>query len=174
MAAPARLARGFETAAYGVAVFALLIITFAMVAQVFFRYVLAMPLQWSETLSVYALVWVVFIGSGALAFQPGGHVSIPSVTDRLPAPVRALTTVLGRVAIVTFALVVIWISLRWLGRGSHQMSPVLGISTRWIKLSLPVGMGMLGIAALFRLTEELPALIRRDWGRFPPEFSEEP
>ncbi|MGY6536936.1 MAG: TRAP transporter small permease [Pararhodobacter sp.] len=174
MTALARVARVFETAAYAVAVLALLIITCAMVAQVIFRYALSLPLQWSETVSVYALVWVVFIGAGALAFQPGGHVSIPSLTDRLPVAIRALITVLGRVGIVAFALVIIWISLQWLTRGAHQMSPVLGLSTRWVKLCLPLGIGLLGVAALFRLAEELPALIRRDWTRFPREFSEEP
>lgn len=174
MPALARIARAFETAAYAVAVLALLIITCAMVAQVFFRYALAMPLQWSETISVYALVWVVFIGSGALAFHPGGHVSIPSVTDRLPVQVRALATVLGRFAIIVFVVLVISISQNWLMRGSHQVSAALGFSTLWVKLALPLGMGFLGIAALVRLMDELPALIRRDWALFPPDFNEEP
>ncbi len=170
MPALARAARFLEFAAYAVAIAALLVITCAMIAQVIFRYALALPLQWSETVSVYALVWVVFIGSGALAFQPDGHVSIPSLTDRLPAPVRALVTVLGRIAIVLFAVVIVWISLQWLTRGSHQMSAALGVSTLWVKVALPVGIALLGIAAVFRLAEDLPALLRRDWAHFPPAF----
>lgn len=165
-----RLARGFETVAYWAAVLSLLVVTCAMVAQVVFRYALAMPLQWPETVSVYALVWVVFLGSGALAFQEGGHVSIPWLTDKLPAPMRAVVTVLGRVAVLVFVGVVLWVSFHWLTRGSHQMSAALGVSTLWVKLALPVGIGFLGLATLVRLSEDLPALLRRDWARFPPAF----
>lgn len=168
----ARLIHLVERAALAVAAAALLVVTAAMVAQVVFRYGLRAPLQWSETLSVYALVWLVFIGAGALAFRDG-HVSIASVTDLLPTPLRALVQVLGRAATLALVGVVLWISWFWLTRGAHQMSPALGLSTRWVKLALPIGFGLLGLAAALRLAEDLAALARRDWARFAPSHRDD-
>jgi len=164
--AAGRISRLLEAAALWAAVLALCVIIAAMVAQVVFRYGLGMPLQWSETIAVYALVWVVFLGAAALAFQDA-HVSIPSLTDRLPAAGRAVATVCVRVSVIAFALVVLWISWGWLTRGSHQMSASLGVSTRWIKLALPLGVGLIGIAAAIRLGGDLAALVQGRFERFP-------
>lgn len=168
-----RLARLIESAAMVLAAVALVIVTAAMIAQVVFRYGLARPLQWSEIVAVYALVWVVFLGAGALAFRDG-HVAISSLTDLLPAPLRAVIAVLGRVAMLAFAVVVVWIAVGWIATGRHQMSPALGLSTRWIKLAVPIGAGLMGVAGLLRLWIDLEALIRRDWAHFPPQGRPDP
>lgn len=149
-----------------VAIAALLVVTASMIAQVVFRYGLGAPLQWSEIMSVYALVWVVFFGAGALAFRDG-HVSIASLTDLLPPPGRAAMAILARLAVVAFAAMILWIAWGWIATGRHQISPSLGISTRWVKLALPIGAGLMGIAALLRLWTDLRAALRGDWGHFP-------
>jgi TRAP-type C4-dicarboxylate transport system permease small subunit len=163
---PGGLARGLETAALVAAVAALVVIVAAMIAQVVFRYALNAPLQWSETISVYALVWVVFLGAAALSFGDG-HVSIPSLTDRLPPAGRAVSAILVHLAMIGFAAVVVWLSWGWMLRGSHQMSASLGISTRWVKAALPLGVGLMGVAAAIRLAGDVAALWRRDMARFP-------
>lgn len=149
-----------------VAIAALAVVTASMIAQVVFRYALSAPLQWSEIVSVYALVWVVFFGAGALAFRDG-HVSIASLTDLLPPPGRAAMAILGRIATLAFAAMIVWIAWGWIATGRHQMSPSLGISTRWVKLALPIGAGLMGVAGGLRLWIDLRAALRRDWAHFP-------
>jgi len=53
------------------------------VIQVFFRYVVQSSLGWSEELSRYLFVWLIFIGS-AVALPKGFHIAI----DMLPCPER--------------------------------------------------------------------------------------
>lgn len=154
------------SAVEGVAVLALLAICVAMVAQVFFRYVLVAPLQWSETVSVYALVWVVFLGAGAIAFSDS-HVSIQSVTDRLPPRGRAVATIFVRLCGIAFALLVCVLAYDWLTSGFHVMAASLGISTMWIKLALPIGAALIGIASLSGLWGDVMAIRRGDYSRFP-------
>lgn len=155
-----------ETAARIVAVLALTAICGAMVGQVFFRYVLRSPLQWSETVSVYALVWVVFLGAGALAFS-GSHISIQSLTDKLPARGRAATTIVVRVCTIAFSIIVCLLAYDWLTTGRHVMAASLGISTWWIKLALPIGVALMGVAALLALWTDIAAIRRGDYSQFP-------
>ena len=155
-----------EAAAKFVAVIALIIICGAMVGQVFFRYLLNTPLQWSETVSVYALVWVVFLGAGAIAFVDG-HVSIQSLTDRLPPRGRAGSTIFVRLCGIAFALLVCLLAYDWITTGRHVMAASLGISTKWIKLALPIGVALIGIASLIKLAGDIAALRRDDLSRFP-------
>ena len=164
-----RLARIVEAASLWVAVAGLLVITCAMVAQVAFRYALNAPLQWSETISTYALVWVVFPGAAAIALR-GAHVSIPSLTDLLPLRGRIAATLLSRLATIAFAGIVCWLCWGWLTRGSHVMAASLGVSTLWIKLALPIGIGLMGLAALILLAGDLAAIRRRQAARFARAF----
>lgn len=155
-----------EAAAKFVAVLALVIICGAMVGQVLFRYVLNAPLQWSETVSVYALVWVVFLGAGVLAFTDS-HVSIQSLTDKLSPRGRAASTVFVRLCAIIFAVLVCLLAYDWITTGRHVMAASLGISTKWIKLALPIGVALIGIASLIRLAGDIAAIRREDWTRFP-------
>lgn len=166
------LARALETVALWVAVLGMGVITCAMVAQVMFRYLLNMPLQWSEAISVYALVWVVFPGAAAISFRDE-HISIPSLTDLMGYRGRVMSTIIGRLAVIAFAVVVCMLSWSWLTQGTHTMAASLGISTRWIKLALPFGLGLVGLAALLQLADDLVALRRGDTNRFMPSFDGE-
>ncbi|NCX29545.1 MAG: TRAP transporter small permease subunit, partial [Rhodobacterales bacterium] len=46
-----------------VSIFFVLCVLVFMTSQVFFRYVLNSSLQWSEEASIWAMIWMVFIGS---------------------------------------------------------------------------------------------------------------
>ena len=73
----------------------IIVLLAAMVAvtatQVFFRYALNQPLTWSEELSRYLFIWIVFLATWA-AFRQGLHLGVNAVTGdpdtlrgRLPA-----------------------------------------------------------------------------------------
>jgi TRAP-type C4-dicarboxylate transport system permease small subunit len=160
-----RLGRLLEAATLWTGVAALLIVTAAMIGQVVSRYVFGQPLQWSETISVYALVWVVFLGAAAMSFSDA-HVSIPSLTDRLGPRGRGIAALFSRLCGVAFAGIVVWIAWGWLVNGFHVQAASLGISTRWIKLALPVGVGLMGVAALLHLTRDIAALRSGRFERF--------
>lgn len=158
--------RLLKAATLWIGVAALLIIAAAMIGQVVSRYVFGLPLQWSETISVYALVWVVFLGAAAISFTDE-HVAIPSLTDRLPPRGRGIAAVFSRVCTIAFAAIVVWISAGWLISGFHVQAASLGISTRWIKIAQPLGVGLMGVAAILHLARDIAALRAGRFDRFP-------
>ena len=52
-------------------------------AQVFFRYVIAAPLPWSEELARYCFVCIVFLG-GAIGLSRGIHLGVDLFVNTLP------------------------------------------------------------------------------------------
>ena len=56
-------------------------------AQVIFRYLLTAPLPWSEELSRYCFVWIVFLG-GALGLSRGIHLGVDLFVGMLPEKYR--------------------------------------------------------------------------------------
>jgi|AntAceMinimDraft_1070359.scaffolds.fasta_scaffold156306_1 TRAP-type C4-dicarboxylate transport system permease small subunit len=152
-----RIGKVLEAAALITGVAALLIITVTMIGQVFSRYVLGQPLQWSEVISVYALVWLVFLGAAASSFSDE-HVSIPSLTDRLSPRGRGLAMVFSRLCVIAFSAITCWVSWGWLVNGFHVQAASLGFSTRWVKLALPIGIGLMGAAAVLYVIRDIAAI----------------
>ena len=54
---------------------------------VWYRYVLNQSLGWSDEVTSYTLVWMIFLGSYSCT-RKGLHLDFPFLVDRLPAPVR--------------------------------------------------------------------------------------
>ena len=72
--------------------------------QVFMRYVISAPLNWSDEFARYTLVWITFFGS-TLAMRDNEHLEVTVLTDILPIKVKTVVIVLG-FAIVEFFLAV--------------------------------------------------------------------
>ncbi len=128
----------------GVGLTALIIVLLS--AQIFCRYVLNDSLVWSEEVSTWCMVWVVYAGSATL-MRHWKHVQIPIFVRLLPLSVRpfviilAKTATLGCVALITYYGVVVF-------NGTfHIVSQTTGISTGWIKLAVPLGMGVMALFA---------------------------
>lgn len=151
--------RMMEMATLAVSIVALLVILTVMTMQVVWRYILSSPLRWSEPVSVYALVWLVFMGAAVLAIR-GEHVSIPSLTDRLPTKARIYARVFSNVCTLAFALLIVWLGWNWLSTGAHTLAAGLGFSTRWIKIAIPIAFAVVAVAALRLAASDLGALMR--------------
>ena len=100
-------------------------------AQVFFRYVVAAPLAWSEELARYCFVWIVFLG-GAVGLSRGIHLGVDLLVNLLPERFRAGLEVLAHVLIAGFAATVIYASYPVINMNMFQRSPALGVQMSWI------------------------------------------
>jgi TRAP-type C4-dicarboxylate transport system permease small subunit len=58
-----KTAQAVDIVARLASIFFVLAVLIIMSSQVFFRYVLNSSLQWSEEASIWAMIWMVFIGS---------------------------------------------------------------------------------------------------------------
>jgi len=115
-------------------------------ANVVLRYVFLAPINWAEELTLYLMVWIVFIG-GSVAVRTRGHIAI----DLLPlvlAPANRRRLAIG-VALAALAFFAVFF---WYGgqhvlrvRSSGQTTPVMGAPMWLTYLALPVGSLLMGL-----------------------------
>ena len=81
-----------ETAFIGAAIAAASLVLFV---NVVLRYVLLAPISWAEEISIYLVIWIVFVG-GSVLIRTGGHITVDLLPRALPP--RALPGTRGRVS----------------------------------------------------------------------------
>lgn len=115
-------------------------------AQVVFRYALDQPLVWSEELSKLLLVWLVFLGAAAVAFD-GRHLDVDVVFRAVPPSVRRGLRAFNLAAALFFLAALVWYSLDVIEMESFSALGALDISAAWVRVPAAVG-GALMIAFL--------------------------
>lgn len=143
----------------------LVILVMVMVAQVIFRYVFNSSLTWSEEVAVFLLIWVVFLGS-AILVRRWEHVQIPTLVELCPPGPRIALIFFTRIASIAFITLLIWYGTEAFLGAHHANSFTTGISTRWIKFSIPVGAVAMLVFALMVLADDVKALRNGDLKRF--------
>ena len=140
---------GDKLSRYAVIVFGITIAV-VMLAQVFFRYVINSSLQWSEEISIWALIWMVFIGS-AVIMREWAHINIPTFVNLIQIKIRPYFLLFAKLETIAFLVAVVWYGFAVFNQNFHARSPSLDMSTRWAKLAIPVG-GVLMLIFAIRVT----------------------
>ena len=122
----------------------LIILMAAMVVdvtwQVFTRFILKDPSEYTEELAGFMLIWIGLLGAG-YAYIVRAHLGIDVLTARLSGAKRLISEILVAGTVFLFALLVLVIGgwrLVDLTFTLEQISPVLGISMGYVYLVLPV------------------------------------
>jgi TRAP-type C4-dicarboxylate transport system permease small subunit len=107
--------------------------------QVFMRFVIAAPAEWTEVLIRFSLIWMVFLGI-APAFRQGAMVSV-DLARRLSGPLgRRVLDFIAALAGLTLVAIIIWWGWDYANRGKVQTVIGLeGVTMFWAYLALPVG-----------------------------------
>jgi TRAP-type C4-dicarboxylate transport system permease small subunit len=144
----------------------------AILAQVFFRYVLNNALPWPEEASRFLMLWSTGL-MAPTAFRRGGFVAIDMVVRMLP---RAVATLLS-VFLMGVTILVLWIALGigwsevtgiggrfetdslWIP-ASLDLSVWMKVPKGWMMASLLVGVALLLAVAVELALRNLYALIR--------------
>ena len=142
-----------------------LLVLLVMLAQVFFRYVLNSSLQWSEELAVWGMVWMVFIGS-VLLMRRSEHISITTLARIAPQTVRPFLVIFNKAAALVFLVIIGYYGFEVFGGTFHARSPSIGLSTRWIKLAIPVGAVLMAVVAVYAIADDVRRLMHRDFDSF--------
>lgn len=139
--------------------FSMLLIVAIMLAQVFWRYILGGSLIWAEELCRYLLIWQTFLVLG-LAFSRGEFVTLDFVPSLLSPRLRWLLKAVMAVPIVAFLGLMAWYGWDFAARFDRQTIPALdfiwtaltgealGLSIRWVYVSVTVGLGLLALHVL--------------------------
>ena len=124
--------------------------------QVVLRYGFGRPLTWSEEISRYLFVWVVFVGA-AVAARRNGHIALDFLVNRLPAaPRRGLAVIMAVLCFGMLLLVFVWQGWNLTIVSMRQESPATGLPVGYATLAIPVG-GLLTAINLVRAAFERSA-----------------
>ncbi len=133
------------------------------IAQVGFRYLLGAPLIWSEELSKLLLVWMVFLGAAAIAFD-GKHLDVDVVFKALPRPARTAVRWLNLAVAVAFFAAMGWYALDIIEIESWASLGATGLSAAWVRAPAAVGAVLIIAFLILRRTA-------RGWRDFPDDGS---
>ena len=122
------------------------------VFQIFTRFVLEQPAEWSEVLIRFSLIWMVFLGI-PMAFRQGAMVSVDALYRAVPPRAQRVLDLIVSLAALTLMLIVLWWGWDYAVRGSVQtMAGLESLSMFWAYVAMPVGavFSLLGIVATYR------------------------
>lgn len=122
------------------------LMTAAVLLQVFYRYVLTDPIGWSEELAIYSMIWMAFLVA-PIAYRTGGNVAIEVIRDLFVGRWQAVLQIVLNLLVLVLLVVLLRHSITYVGRGMGSFVPSLGVQAGWFYLSMPVGLaGMLLVA----------------------------
>ncbi len=114
------------------------------------RYVFRSPIVWSDELAGILFLWLAMLGS-VIAFQRGEHMRMTAIVGVLSAEVRAFLDVLAAAVSLAFLVLVVWPAYEFAADEVFVTTPALEIVNSWRAAALPIGMGLMLIAAVLRL-----------------------
>lgn len=148
----------------GLAALAILACLFIITYSVGMRYVLNAPQAWTDESVGYLLVASV-MASIAYALRKGEHIAVDILTERLPPAGRAVTEIIGLIAVAIVAGVLLFEAYETVAfskmvglRSNGSLATELYLP----QLMLPFGFGLLLIAALSALLRRAVGLSARD------------
>jgi TRAP-type C4-dicarboxylate transport system permease small subunit len=160
-----KIAQAVDIVARLASIFLVLAVLLIMSGQVFFRYVLNSSLQWSEEASIWAMIWMVFIGS-VVVMRNWEHIYIPTVIRLFPLKIRIWLIVLSHVLVGIFLSVLVWYGWQVVTGSSNAFSHNIGVSSAWAKASVPLGAAMMMLMVIAQLAEDFAAIASKDFSRF--------
>lgn len=122
-------------------------------AQVWYRFVINDPLDWSEEAGRYMFVWISFLGAAA-GVRYRVHLGIDLLEKMVPPTAYRYLILLMNLLIGIFLVVVIYQGIQIIKVVRFQTSASMGISMTWPYLAVPVGAALMLINAL-RVTWEV-------------------
>ncbi|WP_033542530.1 TRAP transporter small permease [Planococcus sp. CAU13] len=126
---------------------ALIAMTITMVMQVFSRFVLDLPLHWSEELTRYLGIYAVFFGA-ALAIRYNELIAVEILPDLLKPTAKKVLKVIGLIISIIFFVILLVYGWNLMNLVSAQTSPAMQISMSIPYFSIPLGAFLLIINAI--------------------------
>lgn len=138
-------------------VFVIMLVT--TIAQVLFRYVLAISVPWTEEVARWLYVWVIFLGS-ALALRERIHLKITFAEERLTGRAAALWDFAIRLLVILFLVGILGGSISMMDSVQSVRAGSFPISMSYLYLSLPVSLVLMLVVGLIQVVESLKTLLK--------------
>lgn len=116
--------------------------------QIITRFVLEIPVEWTEVLIRFSLIWMVFLAI-PMAFRQGAMVCVDVLYRWSPPRMRRLLDWVVCLAATILMCIIIWWGWDYALRGRVQtMAGLESLSMFWAYLAMPVG-GVFSLLGIF-------------------------
>ena len=132
-----RLLSGGALVAHHMAGLLLGILAVVVLLQVFSRYVLRAPVDWTIDGATMLLVWVSFLGAATASFGRS-HFALDFVVDALPAPVGRGLSVIANLLVVLVLIELAVVGWQFAMLQMDQTYPSAEIAKGWAAMAIPV------------------------------------
>lgn len=124
----------------GITTLFLITMSILIFLQVVSRYVFGNSFTWTEELSRYLFIWLIFLTIG-ISFKENKHISIDVVLDILPPFVQKVVKQLNYIVLLAISILFVWEGYVMVAQMQMfgQTSANLQLPMWWVYLSLPVG-----------------------------------
>ena len=116
------------------------------------RYVFHAPLVWSDELASMLFLWLAMLGA-VVALRRNEHMRMTALAGKVSPPTRVFLEVLAIVAALTFLVLIAEPSYEFASEEALITMSALDIPNSWRAAALPVGCGLMILAALMRLAQ---------------------
>jgi TRAP-type C4-dicarboxylate transport system permease small subunit len=130
-----------------------------VIVQVVLRYFFDDPLTWSDELARYLFVWCAFTG-WIIAATKRSHLGIALVAERSPPRVKAAIELVGALAAVAFAGVLLYYGLQITSRNADVDTVTLFFTFGVVYAIVPITALVVGALALANARVALAAMAR--------------
>jgi len=130
----------------------LVFISFALMvvlvfAQVVTRYLTDSSLTWSEELSRFIMVWMVYLAS-ILTYNAQQHIVVDALISQLHGLVRTVLLLLNKVAVMVFVTFVVTGAYQFLPTTAIQKSPANSIVMAHVYVVIPISLFCIGVLTI--------------------------
>lgn len=126
------------------------VICFTVLFQVLSRFILKVPLSWTEELSRFALIWLTFIAA-SVALRGDGHFAIDVVSHHLTAKTKRIHEIAILVSMLIYLVLILYTGLQLLPIAQMQESAALDVHMGYVYLSIPVGAALMIFNVLIKI-----------------------
>jgi TRAP-type transport system small permease protein len=130
------------------------VMSILIILQVISRFVINLPLTWSEELSRYLMIYIVFLGA-SLAMRHNKLISIELLPETLTGNKRRFVIILVMIISIIFFAILFKQGIDMLPLVQMQSSPGLQLSMAIPYASIPIGSFLLALNSLAVILDEL-------------------
>ena len=145
-----RAEKAFKRLLAGLSGISILVVFGVVFAGSVSRYLFSSPLQWSEEVAKYAMIYGCMFGV-ALAYLQGTQITFSIVIDTVPARLRRKLAVVVDATTLVLGGVLAYAGWIFAAKRGGIVASGIGIQMYWAQIAITIGGVCLVIAALLRL-----------------------
>jgi TRAP-type C4-dicarboxylate transport system permease small subunit len=132
----------------------LAVMSVLIVLQVIYRYLLEAPLSWSEEISRYLMVYIVFLGA-ALSLRYRQMIAIEFIAELLPKPVQKYLNLIVLIICIVFFSILFSVGIDMTQRVEMQTAASTQIPMSIPYAAIPIGAVLLMLNAIAVILENM-------------------